>query len=271
MKIYISTNLYEPEQLEMVFSLLDNMKDSRLGIELFPEWHSPVFCDFVEKYGEKLRLYPISLHGPYYHTEHSKGEGSEEYIKAMDYFHRTLALSKRLDSSYIVYHHNNCRVEPQHRAEMVETSSQNLMKLRREAKAFGARLVVENAGVRSRGNMLFDEEQFIRMAKEIPDDILLDIGHAHANGWDLERVIKTLADKIIAYHVHNNDGFADNHDRIRKGTLDFAQFLAWYDMYTPQADMVIEYGKQCAQDTDGIAGDVAYIKQALACKAVKAQ
>lgn len=266
MRIYISTNQYEPEQLQMVFALMDKINDSLLGIELFPEWHSPVFCDIVRKYMEKFRLYPISLHGPYYHTEHSKCEGTEEYVKTMDYFRQTLELSEKLKSSYIVYHHNNCRVDPKCRAEMVEISSKNLMKLRYEAKLFGMRIVVENAGVRSRGNMLFDEEQFIRMAKEIPDDILLDIGHAHANGWDLHRVIKKLAHKIVAYHVHNNDGFEDNHDRIRNGTLNFAQFLTCYEKYTPQADVVIEYGKQCAQDTDGILEDVAYIKQALSCK-----
>lgn len=261
--IYISTNQYAPEELYQVFGLIEKIKNPLLGIELFPEWHSPVFCEMIEKYLDKFRLYPSSLHGPYYYTEHSKGEGTTEYVKTMDYFRRTLELSKCLNSRYIVYHHNNCQVEQRYREEMVRNSERNLLMLREDAQKFGAHIVVENAGVLSRKNMLFDETQFIKMAEGIPEAILLDIGHAHANGWDLKRVIKTLAHKIIAYHVHNNDGYQDRHDRIFNGTLDSNQFLCWYREYTPQADIVIEYGKQCAKDTDGILEDVACISQAL--------
>jgi len=263
MNIYISTNMYRPEQLKMIFSLMDKIGDPSVGIELFPQWQSEVFCHELLKNMERLRRYPSSLHGPYYCTEHSKAEGTKEYRRSVDYFRRTMELSRRLKSRYIVYHHNNCRVKPEHREEMVRISSQNLTELRQEAEHFGARIVVENAGVISHGNMLFDENQFISMAESIPDDILIDVGHAHANGWDLDHVIKSLAHKITAYHVHNNDGHEDSHDRILDGTLDFDQVLACYKKYTPQADIVVEYGSQCAEDIDGIAGDVDYIKKAL--------
>ncbi|MEN6565099.1 MAG: sugar phosphate isomerase/epimerase [Veillonellales bacterium] len=263
MRIYISTNLYKPEQLHLIFGLMDKIGDPLLGIELFPEWNSQVFCNEVTRGMERFRRYPNSLHGPYVHTEHSKPEGTEEYARTMDYFRRTLALSRQLKSRYIVYHHNNCRVEPRHRDEMIKNSSRNLVKLRCEAEYSGAKLAVENAGVVSRGNMLFDEAQFISMAERIPDDILLDVGHAHANGWDLHHVMGNLAHKITAYHVHNNDGYEDQHNRIREGTLDIAKFFGWYQHYTPQADIVVEYGQQCAEDPDGIAEDVAYIKQIL--------
>jgi sugar phosphate isomerase/epimerase len=263
MSIYISTNLYKPEQLKLIFNLIDKIGDRSVGIELFPEWQSEVFCHELAEQMERFQQYPISLHGPYYHTEHSKAEGTEEYIRSMDYFRQTLELSQKLKSRYIVFHHNNCRVEPNRREAMINTATENLMQLRREAERFDARIVIENAGVLAQGNMLFDEEQFIRMAGSMPDDILLDVGHAHANGWDLSHVIQKLADKIIAYHLHNNDGYADNHNRILDGTLDLPRILACYKKYTPQADIVIEYGKQCAQESDGIVHDVAYIKKNL--------
>lgn len=263
MSIFISTNLYEPEQLTGIFSLMNKIGDHSLGIELFPEWQSEVFCHKLAEHMESFQRYPIALHGPYYCTEHSKAEGTVEYARSMDYFRQTLKLSQRLKSRYIVYHHNNCRVEAECWQQMVRASTENLITLRREAEHFGARIVIENAGVLARGNMLFNEEQFINMADSIPDAILLDVGHAHANGWDLSQVIKKLAHKIIAYHVHNNDGHEDNHNSILDGTLDFAQFIACYQKYTPQADIVIEYGKQCAQKTDSIAADIDYIKQIL--------
>lgn len=263
MNLYISTNQYEAEQLNQVFEVLEKIQDPMLGIEIFPEWHNPVFSDMIAEYKEKFRLYPSSLHGPYDQIEHSKGEGTKEYIKATAYFRQTLKLGKSLHSKYIVYHHNNCPVDSEKREEMVQVSSKNLQTLAKEAAQYGVRIVVENAGVLSRGNMLFDEAEFIRMAEQIPEDILLDIGHAHANGWNLGRVIKTLAHKIIAYHVHNNDGEKDSHNRILDGTLNFDQFLEDYKKYTPKADIVIEYGKHCAGDKEGIIEDIAYIRKAL--------
>lgn len=266
MSMYISTNLYNPGRLQEVFQLLDEIGDPAVGIELFPQWQSEVFCNELAKHMEDLMQYPISLHGPYYCTEHSKPEGTEEYARSMQYFYQTLQLSRRLKSRYIVYHHNNCLVEPERRDEMISVSTENLRKLRREAKHFNAQIVIENAGVLSRGNMLFAEEQFIQMALSMPESILLDVGHAHANGWNIGNVIAKLAHKIIAYHVHNNDGWEDNHNRIHEGTLDFAQFLACYQKHTPQADIVIEYGPQYAHDRNGIVQDVTYINKVLNCQ-----
>lgn len=263
MSLFISTNLYEPEQLADIFLLLEKIDDKSVGIELFPEWQSEAFCRLVAEYSGAFRQRPSSLHGPYYGTEHSKERGTEEYAKALDYFRQTLALARALSSKYIVFHHNNCRVEPAGRLRMIKAATENLRELRREAKSFNIPLVIENAGVLPRGNVLFDEPQFIAMAQNEPENILLDVGHAHANGWDLQRVMEKLAHKIVAYHVHNNYQQEDNHNRIFDGTLDFVRFLAWYNRYTPQADIVIEYGRQCGRDADGICQDIAYIKRAL--------
>lgn len=261
MGLYISTNLYEPELLPDIFLLLDKIGDKSVGIELFPEWQSETFCRSMAEHVGEFRQHPCSLHGPYYRTEHSKATGTDEYARSMTYFRQTLLLSRELNSRYIVFHHNNCRVEPAHRPQMIATSTENLRKLRGEADHFSIPLVIENAGVLSRGNMLFDEQQFIAMAEKEPENILLDVGHAHANGWDLNRVMEKLAPKIVAYHVHNNDQRDDDHNRIGDGTLDFARFFAWYNRYTPQADIVIEYGKHCATDVNGILQDVTYIKR----------
>ncbi len=259
-RIYISTNLYKPDQLGQIFDLMEKIGGRSAGIELFPEWQSETFCRELKRHVDRLARYPVSLHGPYYLTEHSAAAGTPDYERAMDYFRRTLALSQLLNSSYVVFHHNNCRVEPKKRRSMIATATENLAWLRCEAALCGAKLVVENAGVRARGNMLFDEMEFIEMAAADPDAILLDVGHAHANGWDLRRVIKTLAGKIIAYHLHNNDGREDQHNRIHDGTLDLEKVLACCREYTPQADFVIEYGKQCAGDTDGIVADAKYLQ-----------
>ena len=90
----------------------------------------------------------------------------------------------------------------------------------------------------------------------VPNPVLIDIGHAHANGWDLRHVMEALQDKIISYHVHNNDGVHDCHQRIYNGTLDFNDFLYDVRELTPKADLVLEYAPDVAADQAGILKDV---------------
>ncbi|MFQ8840324.1 MAG: hypothetical protein ACLR8P_04675 [Clostridium fessum] len=65
----------------------------------------------------------------------------------------------------------------------------------------GTQVVVENAGVLERGNRLFDEQEFIDLCRREQYAVLIDIGHAWANGWSLKRVVNALADQIVAYHL----------------------------------------------------------------------
>ena len=90
----------------------------------------------------------------------------------------------------------------------------------------------------------------------MPNPVLIDIGHAYCNGWDLERVISALKDKIIAYHVHNNDGKDDQHKRMHDGTLDFDRFIEWYKKNTPHAEIVLEYYIPDKKDLAGIEKDI---------------
>ncbi|AOT71480.1 sugar phosphate isomerase/epimerase family protein [Geosporobacter ferrireducens] len=263
MNIYISTNLYPANELEQIFQLMERIQDEAVGIELFPEWHDSRFADTLSKNLDRFKAYPSALHGPYYYTEHAKKKGCTEYETAKAYFIKTLELAKELNSKYIVYHHNNCPVNPENRDEILKNSVENLLELDALAKDYHVAIVVENAGVLSRGNMLFDESQFIELAKNMDNRILIDIGHAFANNWNLDYVISALKDKIVSYHLHNNDGVEDHHNRIRDGKFNINDFFESYKKYTPKADLVIEYGKGCREDMEGILKDVYEIRETL--------
>ena len=112
-------------------------------------------------------------------------------------------------------------------------------------------MVVENAGVLERGNRLFDEQEFIDLCRREQYAVLIDIGHAWANGWSLKRVVNALADQIVAYHLHNNDGVHDSHQRIHEGTLDFDGFLKLAKQATPDAEWVMEYAMDVSGNVRG--------------------
>ncbi|MGL4798715.1 MAG: PHP domain-containing protein [Cellulosilyticaceae bacterium] len=268
MGIYLSTNIYEPKNLGEVFSILEEVGDPSIGIEILPEWQDPVFEEAMVHYKEAYEKRNISFHGPYYLTEHSQPRGTEVYKRSMMYFKETLALAETLDSKYIVYHHNNEPIKEEEKKERIKVAKENLKEINELAKEYGVPIVIENAGVKAKGTMLFDEKEFIALAKGSKNKILIDIGHAHANGWHLEHVIEQLKDQIVAYHVHNNNGKDDEHKRMEDGTLDMHTFWRLYRTYTPEADIVIEYGKGCQKDREGIIADLKKVKRLLEIRPV---
>ncbi len=263
MQIYLSTKLYQPTQYDRLLKLVRYLEDQNVGIEIVPEWQDPIFINAIKLYYGEMRTYPISVHGPSFQTEASSLKGTKSYKNTLYYFKETMALAQMFQGKYIVFHHNNCPFIEEEKEEMIQVSTENLQFLNEMASKYHTPLVVENAGVMAHKDMLFNEVEFVKMANEISNPILFDIGHAHANGWNIERVIKRLAPKIVAYHVHNNNGFEDEHNRMFKGTLDMNSFWNCYKTYTPNADIVLEYGQVWQNDEMGIIEDVRAIREIL--------
>ena len=262
MGLLISTNMYQAGELERVFPFLES-EGAPIGLELFPLFHVEAYEQELKGLSERLLRYPISFHGPYYRAEHSAAKGSEAYERTMEYVKKTLEYCVRFNSRYMVFHHNNCRVRADSRAEMIRISCENYREVERLYARHQIPVVVENAGVIERENMLFHEGEFIELCKREQYPVLIDIGHAHANRWNLEHVICELKDQIVAYHIHNNDGFHDDHKRIRDGSLDFPAFMECFKKYTGTAELVLEYSTSVSTDEAGIAEDVKYVQGLL--------
>ena len=92
-------------------------------------FHDPVFADVLRASEEKLSTLPISFHGPYAQTEHSRPKGTPAYERSMGFYREMLPFAKRLHSSYVVFHHNNCKVLDVDREAMLQTADENLREL----------------------------------------------------------------------------------------------------------------------------------------------
>ncbi len=105
------------------------------------------------------------------------------------------------------------------------------------ARAAGLRLLVEPNVVapfnlidgRNPLLMLAEPREFTRMLAEVADDrlgVLLDLGHLNVTattlGFNREEFIATVAPAIGGFHLHDNDGTADQHRPVAQGswTLD---------------------------------------------------
>lgn len=229
-----------------------------MGVEVFPLFHNRDFEAELNRLLPELEKVPVTFHEPYYQADHTAPEGSDVCERTDEMFQKTVRAAEKLKARHIVFHHNNCRVpdDPSLRAQMLERSCRQYRKAEEMAMQAGIPVLVENVGVHSRGNVLLDEEAFIRLCKEEKYPVLIDIGHAHANGWDIGHVCRELSGQIHTYHLHNNDGIHDSHRRIHDGTLDFDQFLRMVRDIGNPVDLVVEYAAQVEPDETGIRADL---------------
>lgn len=231
-------------------------KYPQVGLEIFPFWERMGYDDMLEKYKARLLKLPISVHEQYYGSEHSVDENDERYAFTMEVTGKAIALTQELNGKYLVYHYNNMAVLPERREKMLENARKNLHKITGMAKEAGVEVLVENVGVLSRNNAILNEREFIEECLGLSNNVLLDIGHAWCNGWDLEHVISALKDKIVSYHIHNNNGTDDQHKRMHDGTLDFDRFFELYKEYTPKAEIVLEYYLPNQEKLEEIEADI---------------
>ncbi len=262
MSISVSTIMYGPYHLDAVWPLLETEGSGQIGIEVFPYYHLTYFEQVLEQNFQRLKGCPISVHCPYFSTDPCFSPGTMEYYLNMDYYKKAFACAQLLNAKYMVHHFYNFHFAVEEREKKRDTAMENLVRFKSLAKEYGVTLALENTEItRNPAENMFTQEEFIRLVLEQTDcKALIDIGHANCAGWDLPGLIRTLKDRIVGYHVHNNDGFHDSHRRILDGTLDIEQFMRSARQYTPNADYTIEYVADF-NSVESVCKDIAFLKK----------
>ena len=213
----------------------------RLGFELLMMFDLP---EFEENLKQNLDLFtggPLMFHEPVWGVEHSAPKGSTEWEKSMFHLRLTGKYAEILRPASMVVHLNNCAVPPDEKGRMIRTALENLEEMREMFP--GVKLLVENTGTKADGTILLDQAEFTDLCRERKLSVLIDIGHANANGWDLPLLIRDLQGQIGGFHLHNNDGIHDLHNRLMNGTLDLEKLILYMDRLAPDAPRVIEYSR----------------------------
>lgn len=127
---------------------------------------------------------------------------------------------------------------------------------------FGTKLLVENAGTTVENTMLLNQEEFEQFCCLNNYNVLIDVGHAYCNHWDIEKLIYTLNTKIKAYHLHNNFG-TDSHNRILDGQIKYEPLLSLCSQITPNATYILEYSPNCQCTVKDFCEDLHFISSYL--------
>jgi len=104
------------------------------------------------------------------------------------------------------------------------------------AKQYGVRILLENMFSSRRGKIYtaccsdFDMacryvDELNKLAGEELFGFCLDTGHALLLGKDIRNVMAMLGKRILAFHIHDNNGVSDQHVAPYMGILDWNRFM----------------------------------------------
>lgn len=251
--ISVSNLPYVNEHLD---EMLDFINDN-IGIELFIE---PLLQDYelnIEKFLNKLNNKNLSFHCPYRLVNEASPEYSDLWEKTLKAFKYTVNLCIKYNCKYMVVHTNESVTDRDKAEKFARKNLDTIINLISNNNIIAA---VENVGIGF--NSIFTIDKYIELFDKY-DNIksLVDLGHAFVNSWDIEKLIYSLKDKIIAYHVHDNDGLSDLHLPIGEGKFNWNEFFNLYKKYTPEAGLVLEY--KIGTKKDKIDHGISYIKKIL--------
>lgn len=229
---------------EPVFSNVDRILEAGCDrIELMmdgPGWNR--FDTRMDFFAEGLlsRKAVYSVHTPVWDANLT----SENFFirkGAMESIRFSIELADRLRAGHVVIHPGFCMSRCFCKETAKERACQALRELVEFNRGRGLRLLVENVG--DTDTSLFTQQEFAGFLEGFPSEVgyLVDVGHAHLNGWDIPQLLSAVKDRLFAVHLHDNNGSADQHLPIGQGSIDWAPIFSVLRTVEHDVNLVLEY------------------------------
>ncbi len=241
MNIYYSNLCLLGGQLEDTLQQLPEQGSSHLELMM-----DGVAWDSFEQRQEELlsviRSFPVtcSLHTPCWdvnmaaENRHVRDAGLQSALDALEF-------AARLGCTHLVVHPGFCQTPVFDRSKAQHHARQALEILCRRAGETGVRLAVENVGYG--GTCLYNYPEFSSLLDRLGSEVgyLLDVGHAVLNGWDPVAATRHLAPRLLALHLHDNDGVTDSHLPIGQGTIPWDALWEEVARLPHSVNLILEY------------------------------
>lgn len=162
---------------------------------------------------------------------------------------KALELAVRVGAKQMVFHTGYCDRNSRFSRELAQRRSMEaLQELIELAKPHGITLGVEN--VSTPQNSLYTQEEYVHILDGVDDtaQYLLDLGHAHMNGWDIPWVLENIGPRLCGLHIHDNNGRGDQHLPIFQGSIPWGKVFAVMDTLRDDCHFILEYAPGTALD-----------------------
>ena len=212
--------------------------DTSCGLEFFYEFGTRPYWDTVLPLMTANRENGISMHGPCVQVNLAEEDPNCHYLSV---FLDAFTYAKKIGAKFVVVHTNESLPD-----EPIMTLQQRVLEklevLLTLSENIGIPMVIENVGLVTINNVLFDREYFLQLPQLFPQaHFILDTGHAHINGWDLADTVHALGKRLLACHVHDNDGQGDQHLYVGAGTIHWEPFFEAVTSACHDIHLVLEY------------------------------
>jgi sugar phosphate isomerase/epimerase len=259
----VSTHLYHHQRLCREH-LLEIAAHGFEVIEIFAtrthfDYHNPASAADLQQWVAEAGLELRSIHAPTAES-FARGRSSgtlsiasadpDARAHAVSEVERALHIARRIPVAVLVTHVGLPRWQ---RAENPAgdtraAARRSIEELQRIAAPLGVRIAVEvipNELSRAASLVHFVEED-LALAEDLEGagvGICLDLGHAHLDG-DVVDAIETVSEHLIATHVHDNRGRADDHLMPFDGTIDWPAALTAVQKVGYEGPLVLEIAGQ---------------------------
>lgn len=205
-----------------------------------PEWNA--MENLFQELAQKLLSIPVgyTIHPPAWDINLT----SENYATrevAFSEYKKAIEFAGSIQATHVVIHPGFC-FSPVFDKQIAQLRAKEyISELCRIAKPLHVKLAIENVGYN--GSSLFTQEEFTNFLADIDETagFLIDTGHAHLNNWDIPRLINETKDRLLALHLHDNDGKGDTHLVIGDGTIEWDPIFTALREDAPHAELILEY------------------------------
>jgi sugar phosphate isomerase/epimerase len=108
------------------------------------------------------------------------------------------------------------------------------------AQKSGVRLALENMLPAHVGSESADVRRIVDQFDSPYLGVCFDTGHAHVNEEGVDAAFATLRERIIAFHLADNDGHKDQHSQPPYGTIDWSAFVPAFRAMEFEAPATVE-------------------------------
>lgn len=212
-----------------------------IGVEVYSETGSDFYWDHLLPKLMADRSGPLTVHGPYQNIDLSSPD--TDYPAVRGVYEWTFRLCQKYHATHCVCHpyayHPRGEMSAEEIMQRERLCLERVMDLNQLAKQYGIQMLVENMYHK---DGLLDQAGFERLFLPAEDlNFLVDVGHAHIQGWNMDAMFRNLGSRIRSYHINDNFGDDDSHLMAFEGSYDWEKFFSCYKKYTPEATLVCEY------------------------------
>ncbi|MHC1692348.1 MAG: sugar phosphate isomerase/epimerase family protein [Sphaerochaetaceae bacterium] len=181
----------------------------------------------VRRWMEDGHLHAHSLHTPFRNFPHF-GDKAEGEAWRLSLWKQSLDICNQMEIPIAVIHAMN-RLEYNYNYDRLGYIHDLMENLAVYAAKRGVRLALENipSGKPGAGEVLCTLVEQTRLFGDIKELAwCLDIGHVTITSNDMQGEIDCAMDRLITFHIHNNDGLQDLHNTPDMGVIDWPK---WHD------------------------------------------